>query len=113
MLCIEDIDMMALNLMKRKRKGKQAEFIRRFRGSFGIDPSSALILSKMIQDCNREVSVCKMTEFEHLFWALDFLKNYQNEVIQANKYGVDKKTYRKWLWVYVKAIARLAPKLVS
>ena len=44
MISIEIIESTALSLMKRNLKGKDELFIRRFRGRFGVDPSSLLIL---------------------------------------------------------------------
>ena len=50
----------------------------------------------------------------HLFWALNFLKNYETESVCASKFGgVDEKTLRKWVWIYIKGIASLASQVVS
>jgi len=113
MYSIEDIELVALNLMRRKQKGNNEIFIRRFRARFGVDPTTVLILWGMLETDGRFDIVETPLNLEHLFWALDFLKNYSNETVQADKFGVDSKTYRKWFWVYVKAIASLAPKVVS
>lgn len=49
----------------------------------------------------------------HLLWALMFLKLYSNEHVLAASAGVSEKTFRKWSWRFVKAIAKLKPHLVS
>ena len=113
MISIVDIELVALTLMRRKQKGKDEIFIRRFRARFGVDPKSVLVLWNILNS-QRNINMDLMPlNLEYLFWALDFLKNYSNESVQADKFGVDPKTYRKWFWMYVKAIARLAPIVVS
>ena len=112
MISIFEIEATALALMRRKQRGKNAIFLRRFRARFGLDPISVLILWKMLTTEGIEILSTPLS-LEHLFWALDFLKNYSNESVQADNYGVDPKTYRKWLWPYIKAVASLAPKVVS
>ena len=41
----------------------------------------------------------------HLLWALFFLKSYSFETISSSFFGVTPKTFRKWCWVFVRAIA--------
>jgi hypothetical protein len=36
-----------------------------------------------------------------------FLKNYDSEDFNATHYGCDRKTYRKWMWIVVDALASL------
>lgn len=44
----------------------------------------------------------------HLLWALMFLKIYSKETVTSRLAGgVDEKTYRKWVWIFVTAIADL------
>ena len=113
MVTLNDIETVALNLMCRNHKGKNDLFIRRFRARFGLDPCNVHLLCGLLErhgkfDCtNTDLNIT------HLFWALEFLKNYSNEQVQSDKFGVDSKTYRKWFWIYVKAISSLAPRLVS
>ena len=43
---------------------------------------------------------------EHFMWALIFLKTYKTEDILASDLGgIDEKTLRKWVTVFVKCIA--------
>ena len=113
MITLIDIELTALALMRRKQKGSDEIFTRRFRARFGLDPESVLILWTMLERDGRFEIIETPLSLEHLFWALDFLKNYSNESVQADKYGVDNKTYRKWFWIYLKGIASLAPIVVS
>lgn len=51
---------------------------------------------------------------KHLFWSLCFLKNYPTEAILIRVVGFpDKKTLRKWLWIFIPAIAGLKGQVVS
>ena len=51
---------------------------------------------------------------KHLFWSLFFLKNYCTEAVMVRVFGfVDNKTIRKWIWIFIPAIAGLRPEVVS
>ena len=50
---------------------------------------------------------------KHLLWALLFLKIYATENVHASLAGgVDHKTFRKWSWIFVKAIANLETEFI-
>jgi hypothetical protein len=42
---------------------------------------------------------------KHLLWALLFLRSYLKEDILERLIGSSKKTVRKWVWLFVEAIA--------
>ena len=51
---------------------------------------------------------------KHLLWALLFLKCYCTEPILTRVVGgVDGKTFRKWAWLFVSAMAGLKQRVVS
>jgi hypothetical protein len=51
---------------------------------------------------------------KHLLWALYFLTVYDTEHNSSQRVGkVDKKTYRKWLELFVEAISWLEYEVVS
>ena len=51
---------------------------------------------------------------EHFLWALMFMKIYGKERnLCTLAGGVDKKTFRKWVWLFVVAIAYLEAEVVS
>ena len=51
---------------------------------------------------------------KHLFWSLFFLKQYCVESVMVRVFHhVDPKTLRKWIWIFVPAIADLKPRVVS
>lgn len=83
---------------------------RRFREMFGCSAKVVLILWNMI-DSN--VDIKGSPEIAHLLWALMFLKIYSKESITSRLAGgVDEKTYRKWVWIFVGAIADLEADVV-
>jgi hypothetical protein len=43
----------------------------------------------------------------HLLWTLYFLKHYSKEAVNAAFARCDEKTYRKWCWMVMRAIADL------
>ena len=43
----------------------------------------------------------------HLLWTMMFLKQYNKESTNACKCGCDKKTFRKYVWLYLKIISQL------
>ena len=50
---------------------------------------------------------------DHLLWALMFMKVYTNETVFCSIAGCCEKTFRKWVWFYMEAIANLDVKVVS
>ena len=44
---------------------------------------------------------------KHLLWSLSFLKLYNPERAQAPVCGGDEKTFRKWVWIALEALAEL------
>jgi hypothetical protein len=55
---------------------------------------------------------------KHLLWALHFMKVYPKQAPGCAAVGVsggaiDLETHRKWVWVYIKAVAELVDEVVS
>jgi hypothetical protein len=44
----------------------------------------------------------------HILWALLFLKTYLTEIILCSIVGATTKTFRKWIWPVIRAIAALS-----
>ena len=114
MLSIDDIELTALPLMNRRIKGSEDIFIRRFRSQFGLDPSNMLILCWLLEKYGQLEFDTKSLQLhlQRLFWALEFLKTYVNEKVFSSKFGIDPKTYRKWIWTYIKKITNIAHRVV-
>jgi hypothetical protein len=55
---------------------------------------------------------------EHLLWGLYFMKVYPKQgpgcaVVGASSGTIDPKTFRKWVWAFIVAIAELVNTVVS
>lgn len=75
--------------------------LRKFKSFYGISPEVFSKLWKLIQ--NKPEG----SEPKHLLWTMLFLKNYNNEHINAAITHVDEKTFRLWVWRFVKLLAEL------
>ena len=43
----------------------------------------------------------------YLMWTMMFIKQYNKESTYASICGCTEKTFRKWVWIYLKVISRL------
>ena len=50
---------------------------------------------------------------EHLLWCLLFLKNYSKNQTDARTAKTSAKTFRKWVWLIIEAIADCESEVVS
>ena len=84
---------------------------RDFREMFGCGAQTACILWQLLS------SHCVLPidgRMEHYLWTLMFLKIYAKErTLCTLAGGVDKKTFRKWIWSFIPAIADLEEDVVS
>ena len=84
---------------------------RRFRELFGCGPRVALIVWRRLV---RQDLIPYKERLVHLLWALMHLKIYGKEAEMCSLAGgVSEKTFRKWTWPFVSAIADLEPYVVS
>lgn len=94
----------------KKDSGSSLTEDRRFREMFGCSANVVLQLWNMTISY---VDIKGSPEIAHLLWALMFLKIYSKETITSRLVGgVDEKTYRKWVWIFVTAIADLEADVV-
>ena len=81
---------------------------RRFRASYGVSPEVCTQVWQMIYH-----SLPMLLTFDHLLWALLFMKIYATESVLAGSVGVDEKTYRLHVWTVIKSISNLKGNVVS
>jgi hypothetical protein len=119
-ITIRDVHIMGKEMMNRgkKRLGKFKKGgteDRRFRDFFGTFAACAL-------DSWHRLHHFQLTpgggRFYHLLWALMFMKIYGKEADLCAHAGdtsglVDPKTYRKWVWPFVEALAEMEYNVVS
>lgn len=74
---------------------------RKFRSFYGVSPNVCAHLWRLIRIKPDDSRPC------HLLWSLLFLRCYNVEDMNASIVEVDPKTFRKWTWKLVNAIAEL------
>ena len=83
---------------------------RKFRALFGCGPLDvATIWRKMLDHKCLVVG----GGIVHMLWGLMLLKTYATESVLCSTANADEKTFRKWAWPFISAIADLEPVVVS
>lgn len=85
---------------------------RKFREFFGCGPVVACATWQMIEELN---SIPNNGTMEHFLWALLFMKVYAKENVMASIASTkpDTKTFQKWVWAFIEAIASAEDEVVS
>jgi hypothetical protein len=88
---------------------------RLFREFFGTSVEAVAIVWDLLA---RDSLLPEKGRPKHLLWALHFMKAYPKQgpgcsVVGASAGAVDPKTFRKWVWVFIGAIADLVDEVVS
>ena len=119
-LTLEDeVRVLGLSLIgKAPKRGKSIkEQNRTFRAHYGAGWAVVAFLWQALLDIekakNRTAENETKMKKEKLFWCLYFIKVYPTEDVSASKMDCDQGIFRKWVWIYVRDIAFLAPFYVS
>jgi hypothetical protein len=83
----------------------------RYRAHFGVDPWLVSYLWFLI--CTYAQPFPNGFKPVHLLWGLLFLHLYNSEPVNCTRVACDEKTFRKWAWFVVCALADLEPYVVS
>ena len=84
---------------------------RRFRSFFGAGVTVVLLGWQKMKD---QGLIPERGLVVHYLWALMFMKLYSNEAaLCGHAGGVDPKTFRKWIWPFIRAISELEYTVVS
>lgn len=75
--------------------------IRVFKSFYGIAPEVCSKLWRLLADKPSN------SEPKYLLWALFFLKRYNTEHVNAALVKCDEKTFRKWIWIFIKLLSSL------
>ena len=89
----------ALNLMRINGQVSERTKMRSFRAHFGTSPTIAADLWVRLG------ILLSGARPLHLLCALFFLKNYNTEFVNQSFSGLDAKTFRKWVWIFVELLA--------
>ena len=107
-----DFEIEGSKIMKRSKKSFSS-FIRRFRSHFGTTPTICLVIWERLDPYETILPTYRRVKFKHLLWALLFMKVYGTEELHTSLTGVDEKTFRKWSWIFIDAIADLECEVVN
>ena len=81
----------------------------RFRSQYGTSWHIIADIWSDLVDFDHPVLKLEYAENYHLLWALMLLKTYQSETVLGGKCkGASEKTFRKWSWAFIGAIADLS-----
>ena len=107
----ETVENLGFEIRKSAKPNSVKTSKKRFKALYGTYPEvvfyvwNQLIIKKIIEkyDLNR---------LKRFFFMFDFLKNYCVEHRCAIDFGVDEKTYRKWVWFYIEKVSKLTNSVV-
>jgi len=91
----------------RQKKQNAGENKKRFQEDYGVSPGSVASLLEELKTTNIPGASIIKPNLIHLLMTLDWLTSYDTEGRLAGRYQVTPKTFRKWNWTYVRAIAAL------
>ena len=92
----------SLCVIRRSHSSGTETFLSTFRSVFGVTPELCAQLWFRVFPAAPVGANPK-----HLLWALKFLRGYDREAANAACVGVHDRTYRKWQWIFVRALASL------
>ena len=87
-----------------------SEEMKQFKAFFGTTPFTCFIIWDLLNEYNlkpKNGTPC------HLLWAMMLMKLYNQESVMASLADTTVKTFRKWSWLFVSAIQKLQPYVVS
>jgi hypothetical protein len=83
------------------RYRKKTCFNHKFRAFFGFGPK---VTARIWNTLTAQELVPEGGRVVHLLWTLCFLKLYDTEAVLSTIFDVCEKTYRKWVWKFLKKI---------
>ncbi len=75
---------------------------RRFRALFGVSSKVCVQVWELLTN-----KILQLFLPKHFLRSRLFMKSYSNEAVLSAMTGVDKKTQRYYIWVFIKSLARL------
>ena len=105
-------DSVGMEMMNCHCEGSALTHDRRFRSNFGTSPEGCAAIWNLLDPYTTITT--KGLSPKHLLWALMFLKVYAKESIHCSMAGgVDEKTFRKWVWLFIYEISFLESAVLS
>jgi hypothetical protein len=98
------IESVAQSILRRNCQLSDQSRTRIFRANFGVSPYICAVVWNELVDTR---SLPQGARPKHILWSLLFLKVYATENVLCTICACDEKTFRKWVWLLVAAMARL------
>jgi hypothetical protein len=98
------IESVAQSILRRNCQLSDQSRSRIFRANFGVSPYICAVVWNELVDTR---SLPQGARPKHILWSLLFLKVYATENVLCTICACDEKTFRKWVWLLVAAMARL------
>ena len=95
------------NEMTSGKKLSERKASLKFKAMFGASPQVCAEIWSMLVPLNNSSAP------KHLLWALMLLKVYSSEMVLCSIAKTSEKTFSKWTWIFIQAIANLSFDIVS
>ena len=86
---------------------------RRFRSNYGVSWSVCSDTWNKLWDTNHPILSQRRVCANHFLWCLMLMKSYDSESKSAGSCDTTEKSFRKWSWGFMEAIADLHSEVVS
>ena len=98
-----------LEILSRSTRGSRKTQDRRFRNAYGVSWFVCSVVWKQLSSFTQEDPDCPVKKMkpDHLLMGLHLLRSYKTETENSSTFTCDEKTFRKWSWGVVEAIASL------
>lgn len=108
-----DFDIMGMEIAKYRKSTSFRIQRDNFVSFYGVEPYMVAIIWKHLVEKIESIRSLAKPNPKHLLWGLLFYQCYDTNRRNAALCGCDIKTYRKWAWLYMEAMADLDVHVVS
>jgi hypothetical protein len=110
----ETFEALALSVLAPSNGGKKLAASTELKNCRAFFGTSFVVCADLWNRLDPVNKISPGSEPKHLLWSLLFMKVYSSEKVHVRLVGgVDEKTFRKWAWLFVDAIASLKSEVVS
>ena len=109
-LTAEDFKQVANQVLRNNPNRNESELLKDYISFFGSCPATCAELWNRLQPVQ---NIHRHALPKYLLWAMVFLKKYSDEKTHCKIVGIkDPKTFRRWSWLFVEAIASLEQQVI-
>jgi hypothetical protein len=113
LLTTKDFEQLGLEILCKQIRRTRRPLYRKYESFFGAWPHYCAILwNALLRSRVFDTAPASRVQPRHLLMGLHFLKAYGTEERSAHTFGCDEKTFRRWAWYILGAIAQLESEFV-